>query len=89
MSLKKLRAAFASAFDSHDPDEDELDGCPDADVFYQAFHGQLPPDELASLTDHMAECPVCAEAYRLARATPAPAAGRVFGPPCSRPAGDG
>ena len=81
MSLKKLREAFASAFDSHDPEDDELDDCPDADVLYQAYHGQLPPDELATVTDHMAECPVCAEAYRLARATPAPASDRTSLPP--------
>ena len=84
MSLKKLRQAFASAFDSHDPEDDELDGCPDADVLYEAYHGELPPDELAAVTDHMAECPVCAEAYRLARATPAPVPDRSSRPPGSR-----
>ena len=55
MSLKKLRKAFASAFDSHDPEEDELDDCPDAEVLYAAYHGELPPEELAKVTDHMAE----------------------------------
>lgn len=80
MSLKKLRKAFASAFDSHDPEEDELDDCPDAEVLYKAYHGELPPEELAKVTDHMAECPTCAEAYRLARSTPAPAGRRVNRP---------
>lgn len=72
MSLKKLRKAFASAFDSHDPEDEVLEACPDSDVLYRAYHGQLPADELARVTDHMAECPVCAEAYRLAATTVSP-----------------
>ncbi len=80
MSLKKLRDAFASAFDSHDPEDDALDACPPPERLYEAFHGRLPPDEFARLTDHMAQCPTCAEAYRLARRTPAPSPGRAHGP---------
>ncbi|MCB9673504.1 MAG: hypothetical protein H6737_00215 [Alphaproteobacteria bacterium] len=73
MSLKKLREAFASAFDTLDPEDDVLEMCPDADVLYNARHGMLTARELAEVTDHMARCPVCAEAYRLAMNTPSPA----------------
>lgn len=80
MSLKKLRKAFASAFDSHDPEDDVLEDCPDSDVLYQAYHMELDPDELAKVTDHMAECPICAEAYRLAAQTVSPPPERQSGP---------
>ena len=80
MSLKKLRDAFASAFDSHDPEEEVLAACPSSEKLYQASHGELPPDEIAKVTDHMAECPLCAEAYRLARATVPPPSARQRGP---------
>lgn len=83
MSLKRLRDAFASAFDSLDPEDEVLEQCPDPDVLYNAYHGMLTSEELASVTDHMARCPVCAEAYRLARATPPPASDRSLGPPRS------
>lgn len=80
MSLKRLRDAFASAFDSLDPEDEVLEECPDPEVLYNAYHGMLTPAELANVTDHMARCPVCAEAYRIARATPPPAGERLRGP---------
>jgi hypothetical protein len=80
MSLKRLRDAFASAFDSLDPEDEVLEQCPASDVLYNAYHGMLTSEELAGVTDHMARCPVCAEAYRLARATPPPSAERIRGP---------
>lgn len=80
MSLKKLRDAFASAFDSLDPDEEVLEQCPDSEVLYNAYHGMLTTEENERVTDHMARCPVCAEAYRLARSTPPPSTERVNGP---------
>lgn len=80
MSLKRLREAFASAFDSLDPEDDVLEECPPSEVLYNAYHGMLPPDDQAKVTDHMARCPICAEAYRLARATPPPVSERTRGP---------
>ena len=80
MSLKKLRHAFASAFDSHDPEDDVLEECPDSDVLYKAYYMELSADELLRVTDHMAECPLCAEAYRLAGQTVPPLPDRVRGP---------
>ena len=80
MSLKRLRAAFASAFDSLDPEEEVLEECPPSEVLYNAYHGMLTPEAQAKVTDHMARCPICAEAYRLAAATPPPVSERRVGP---------
>ncbi|ANM30329.1 hypothetical protein ABI59_13235 [Acidobacteria bacterium Mor1] len=40
--------------------------CPDADLIWQAAHGEAKPAELDAVVDHLAGCPSCAEAWRLA-----------------------
>lgn len=54
--------------------------CPEPERIYDAVRGELPPDELRRIVEHLADCPDCAEAWRLAAAfeeeggVPAPAA---------------
>lgn len=68
----RLRVLFAKAFETALPTED----CPSPEVLLDAYHRELPPDEAATVLDHLATCPVCAEAWRLAKQTPAPAGRR-------------
>jgi hypothetical protein len=42
-------------------------GCPDAERLWQAVSGKLATAERRSLVAHTAECPSCADAWRLAR----------------------
>lgn len=67
--LTRLREIFAAAADD-DPLRHTLatpDGrCPDPEQVFDAAHGDLAPDAVAHLTDHVARCPACAEAWRLA-----------------------
>ena len=63
----RLRSAFARALlGTH-----EETGCPAPEEVWDALHGGDAPRR-AAIVDHMAKCPVCAEAWRLAvRGTPA------------------
>lgn len=61
--LARLREAFAATSSDDAPRDD----CPSADRIWEGVHGQLPPAELRSLIHHLATCPACTEAWRLAR----------------------
>ena len=65
-----LRAAFLGAFQKALP----TDACPSPEKLFEGYHRLLPLDELERLLDHIAECAVCADAWRLAgrAAPPAP-----------------
>ncbi len=67
---KKLAEAFASLAETAVPRRD----CPEADRIYAAVLGELEPEKTRAIVSHTAGCPVCAEAWRLARAMPAPGA---------------
>jgi hypothetical protein len=68
----RLRAMFAKAFETAIPTDD----CPTPEALLDAFHRQVGPDAANDIVDHVAICPVCAEAWRLAKQTPAPAPSR-------------
>lgn len=57
-----LAAAFRSAAEDSRPRED----CPDPERIWSAVHDELPIAERLAIVDHLAECPTCAEAWRLA-----------------------
>ncbi|MCA9488952.1 MAG: hypothetical protein KC621_03495 [Myxococcales bacterium] len=64
-----LRAAFASALLG----PRDMVACPPADAVWDAIHGAVTPEERQRIVDHIAVCPMCAEAWRLAvRGTPDP-----------------
>ena len=65
---KKLAEAFASQAEEATPRED----CPEAEHIYAAVMGELDSQKTSEIVEHTAACPVCAEAWRLARAMPAP-----------------
>lgn len=56
-----LREAFAV-----EPGGPAPERCPPPDRIYGAVRGELPADEIRDLVDHLADCPHCAEAWRLA-----------------------
>lgn len=58
-----LRFVFAKAFEGAVPRDD----CPDSSELYEAIHGTLDPERRLLLIDHISMCPVCAEAWRVAR----------------------
>lgn len=65
-----LRVAFAGALLGRVG----LDACPPSEAVWDALHGTPTPAQRAKIVDHMATCPMCAEAWRLAvRGTPAAA----------------
>ena len=82
--LARLRAAFAApAVLAKGAKEakgaPEREACPPSDRIWLAVRGELPPDELREIVDHIATCPACAEDWRIAmvfeeesRAAPAP-----------------
>lgn len=63
--LTRLRAAFAepalSAIRAPEPA-----ACPASDRIWLAVRGELPADELREIVDHLADCPSCAEDWRIA-----------------------
>jgi hypothetical protein len=71
--LARLRTAFAapampampaiSAIPAPEPE-----ACPPSDRIWLAVRGELPPDELREILDHLAACPACAEDWRIAMA---------------------
>lgn len=62
--LTKLRRAFA------EPETPALQpaGCPEPDRIWEAVRGELPPDEIRGIVDHVAACSSCAEDWRIAMA---------------------
>ena len=60
--LTKLRRAFA------EPDTPALQpmGCPEPDRIWEAVRGELPPEEVREIVDHVAVCSSCAEDWRVA-----------------------
>ncbi|MFP3939975.1 MAG: anti-sigma factor family protein [Thermoanaerobaculia bacterium] len=57
-----LREAFAAVEPGGAPPE----GCPPPGRIHAAVLGELPADEVRDVVDHLAACPHCAEAWRLA-----------------------
>lgn len=60
---ERLREAFAAV----DPGRWAPAGCPDPGEIWDAVHGEVPPKRVGAYADHVAECPSCAEDWRLAR----------------------
>lgn len=60
-----LRVAFASAFLTSCP----TDACPEPEELWDALHGAPDAALRQRVVDHVATCPVCAEAWRLAART--------------------
>ncbi|MCB9669285.1 MAG: hypothetical protein H6736_01415 [Alphaproteobacteria bacterium] len=65
----ELRAAFRGAFGAGLP----TDACPPPEQIFEAYHRLLPREEVDAVIDHIASCPVCADAWRLAGRTAPPA----------------
>jgi len=59
--LERLRAAFATADDAPAPES-----CPSPETIWSAVRGELPPQQLREVLDHVASCSACAEDWRLA-----------------------
>lgn len=57
----QLRFLFASAFAHGGPADD----CPPPEALLDTLECRLLPDARAHVVDHLAACPVCAEAWRL------------------------
>jgi hypothetical protein len=57
-----LASAFRSAAEDSRPRED----CPAPELIWSAVHRELPAAERLAIVDHVADCPACAEAWRLA-----------------------
>lgn len=67
---EELRIAFAGALLG----PVGMVACPPSEEVWDALHGAMDPERRARVVDHMAACPMCAEAWRLAvRGTPAAA----------------
>lgn len=60
------------------------DTCPEPGLIYEAVSGKLPPGELRDVVEHVATCPECAEAWRLAAAFEEEA-GAAIPAPAARP----
>ena len=63
-----LRELFAAAFVDGMPGDD----CPEPELLFDAFHKQIPVEQRLAIVDHVAQCPVCADAWRLASRTDVP-----------------
>ncbi|MEQ1504257.1 MAG: hypothetical protein ABMB14_18590 [Myxococcota bacterium] len=57
----QLRFLFASAFEHGGPADD----CPAPEVLLDTLDCTLAADARGAVVDHLAACPVCAEAWRL------------------------
>ena len=57
--VEKLRRALAAPGSAGE-------GCPPADTIFAAAHGELAPEQLGAVLDHVAECSACTEAWLLA-----------------------
>lgn len=58
-----LREAFAARTG---PAPGGPEGCPTPERIYAAVRGELPPGAVREVVEHLAVCPECAEAWRLA-----------------------
>jgi hypothetical protein len=59
-------AWLAAALDARAEDGQPRNDCPLPERIWDAVHLQLSRDERLQVIDHLAECPTCAEAWRLA-----------------------
>jgi Putative zinc-finger len=67
--LARLRAAFAAPAVSAKGAKgakEAPEACPPSDRIWLAVRGELPPDELRGIVDHIATCSACAEDWRIA-----------------------
>lgn len=64
----RLRFLFAKSFERALPTDD----CPPPERLLDAVQARLPTDALAAVLDHLAVCPVCAEAWRIAQLAEGP-----------------
>jgi Putative zinc-finger len=79
--LVRLRKAFAVSLGP----APEPEACPPSDRIWLAVRGELPPDELREILDHVATCHACAEDWRIAMAFEEESrAGLVAAPPSTR-----
>jgi hypothetical protein len=60
------RDRLATLFRSGSEHSTVRDDCPGAERIWDALRMELPPVERAEIVDHLAGCPTCAEAWRLA-----------------------
>ncbi|MEA2562268.1 MAG: hypothetical protein QOH06_3772 [Acidobacteriota bacterium] len=60
--LSRLQAAFTAPTGAISP----TGGCPEPDRIWEAVRGELPPDEIREIVDHVAVCASCAEDWRIA-----------------------
>lgn len=58
--LSRLRVAFTA------PDAGSPGSCPEPDRIWEAVRGELPPEEVREIVDHVAVCASCAEDWRIA-----------------------
>ena len=75
--------ALRRAFQARSPEDVPRSDCPDPDALWAAARGEASKEELATILDHLAICPLCTEAWRLAgeldaEETPADAAPVAF-----------
>ena len=61
--LARMRKAFAASAGAPEPE-----ACPPPDHIWQAVHGELPPDGMRRVVEHVAVCSACAEDWRIAMA---------------------
>ena len=66
--LARLRTAFAAPAMPAIRTTPEPEACPPPDRIWLAVRGELPPDELREIVDHIAACTACAEDWRIAMA---------------------
>src|SRR5689334_24928550 len=60
--LSRLRTAFTAPV----PAAWSPESCPEPDRIWEAVRGELPPDEIREIVDHVAVCASCAEDWRIA-----------------------
>lgn len=60
---EELKDAFAALSEGAVPRDD----CPPPERLWDTLQGELSDDERRDVVDHLASCPTCAEAWRLAR----------------------
>lgn len=68
LDLQTLRDGFAALACDPEPEHAPVGDCPEPGTIFAAVHGELPPDALRDVVDHIATCPHCAEEWRLAMA---------------------
>jgi hypothetical protein len=59
--ISRWRAAFAESGPAPDPAS-----CPTPETLWSAVRGELPPEPMGEVLDHVAACAACAEDWRLA-----------------------